>query len=121
MKTKLFRKRLFERRRELLARYHNQLALADEELDSREIEDIENATELWDAQVLTHLTDGEAHTLAEIVAAIQRVDAGTFGRCLKCAAPISIARLTALPEAATCITCAMDVSLVTGTQIARRA
>ena len=120
MKTKLIRKRLFERRRELLARYHRQLALADEELDSREIEDIENATELWDAQVLSRLSDGEAHTLAEIVAAIQRVDAGTYGRCVECGVAIASARLAAIPEAATCIGCAMDASLTTG-RIARRA
>ena len=38
-------------------------------------------------------------------AAIARVDAGTYGRCEACEAPIAPARLRALPDATTCVTC----------------
>ena len=38
-------------------------------------------------------------------AALARLDAGTFGACLRCGQPISPARLEALPWAAHCITC----------------
>jgi DnaK suppressor protein len=118
MKTKLIRARLFERRHEVLARYREQLALVEEELDSREIEMIENATELWDAQVLSRLSDVDARTLAEIVAAIKRLDDGSYGRCIECGVAVGTGRLAVLPEAATCIDCAMDASLAT-THIAR--
>ena len=106
MKTKLIRKRLDERRRELLVRYRGQLALAEEELDTREIEGVENATELWDAQVLSRLSNTEVRELGDIVAAIQRVDAGTYGKCNECGGWIGRDRLAALPEATTCIACA---------------
>lgn len=119
MKTKLIRSRLFARRRELLARYHDQRALADEELDTREIEVIDNANELWDARLLTQLSNADLRTLAEIVAAIDRLNAGTYGKCVECGAPIGSGRLAALPEAATCINCATDASPPTPTHIAR--
>ena len=52
----LARQRLHDRRRALLARYHRTLDLVDEELDSREIEDVDTSSEQWDAQVLTALS-----------------------------------------------------------------
>ena len=40
-----------------------------------------------------------------VVAALGRVDDGTFGRCLRCGMPIAPGRLEALPWAAYCIDC----------------
>jgi DnaK suppressor protein len=37
--------------------------------------------------------------------ALARLDAGTFGACVRCGKPIAAARLEALPWAATCIDC----------------
>jgi RNA polymerase-binding transcription factor DksA len=48
----------------------------------------------------------EEESLAECRAALQRLDAGTFGRCEECGQPIAVARLRALPHARTCIACA---------------
>jgi RNA polymerase-binding transcription factor DksA len=48
----------------------------------------------------------EARLLAEVIAALDRIDAGTFGTCLDCGRPISRARLDALPYARQCIRCA---------------
>jgi RNA polymerase-binding transcription factor DksA len=119
MTTELIRARLFERRHDLLARYREHLALVAEELDTREIETIENATELWDAQVLSRLSDADARTLADIVAAIERLDDGSYGKCLECGVAVGTGRLAVLPEAATCIDCAIDASRVTPPRIAR--
>jgi RNA polymerase-binding protein DksA len=44
--------------------------------------------------------------LAEIDAAITRLDVGTYGVCERCGQPIGDARLRARPVARTCITCA---------------
>lgn len=44
--------------------------------------------------------------LADILAARERLDAGTFGRCTVCGAQIAQARLSARPYASTCIACA---------------
>lgn len=45
----------------------------------------------------------------EINAALERMDAGTFGRCLGCGATISKARLNAIPYAAYCLKCERNV------------
>jgi RNA polymerase-binding protein DksA len=37
--------------------------------------------------------------------ALDRLEAGTFGTCVRCGKPIAAARLEALPWAATCIDC----------------
>lgn len=46
------------------------------------------------------------HHLAELDAALDRVDAGTYGTCESCGGPIGGVRLDALPAARTCIACA---------------
>lgn len=46
------------------------------------------------------------HHLAEIDAAVARLDAGTYGVCERCGQPVGDARLEALPAARTCIGCA---------------
>jgi RNA polymerase-binding transcription factor DksA len=43
--------------------------------------------------------------LKDIDAALARLDAGTYGRCEVCGEPIAPARLTARPEARTCVAC----------------
>jgi DnaK suppressor protein len=50
---------------------------------------------------------GQAHRhLAEIDAALHRLDDGSYGICAGCGIPIAAERLAARPTAATCITCA---------------
>ena len=44
--------------------------------------------------------------LAEVEAAIDRLEKGTYGRCEQCGQPISPARLEAKPAARRCIACA---------------
>lgn len=51
------------------------------------------------------LTDHERQELAEIGAALQRLDAGEYGQCLDCGAEIGFDRLCALPQAQRCVPC----------------
>lgn len=44
--------------------------------------------------------------LAEVEAALERLERGTYGRCERCGQPITPARLEAKPAARLCITCA---------------
>lgn len=44
--------------------------------------------------------------VAEIDAALARLDDGTYGLCTRCHEPIGIARLEALPSTPRCLTCA---------------
>jgi phage/conjugal plasmid C-4 type zinc finger TraR family protein len=49
--------------------------------------------------------------VAEIDAALARVEAGTYGLCEACGKPIPEARLEALPEATLCVSCKTGASL----------
>jgi DnaK suppressor protein len=54
------------------------------------------------ALALLHTEEG---SLAEVTAALDRIDRGTYGRCEACGKPVAKARLDALPHARHCIAC----------------
>ena len=56
------------------------------------------------------LRDRAEAQLALVDDALARVDAGTFGRCVRCGRPIAPDRLEALPWAARCIDCQRTAS-----------
>jgi RNA polymerase-binding transcription factor DksA len=97
------RLRLLERRSRVLARVHTRRAAIGDELDSREIEDNENARELEDEVEAAQLTGIEERTLAAIDVALRRIDNGSYGRCAVDGGPIEPERLAAVPEATLCI------------------
>lgn len=100
------RERLQARRTKLLARYHDAGDRADEELATPAHEQVDAASEQWDARVLSVMSDADAHALDGVIAALHRLDAGTYGICAACHQPIESARLRLLPEAAECADCA---------------
>lgn len=51
------------------------------------------------------LAEIESSQLAQVEEALQRMEDGTYGRCVDCGKPISQARLQALPFAIRCIDC----------------
>jgi DnaK suppressor protein len=61
------------------------------------------ATATFDREMASTLEDNSTHVLAEIDAALKRIDEGTFGVCTRCGKPISAERLEALPWATLCI------------------
>jgi DnaK suppressor protein len=44
-------------------------------------------------------------TIQQITAALDRLDAGTYGQCARCGAQIAPARLEVVPHASACIDC----------------
>ena len=98
-----------------MTRYKDALERTDEELATPSSELIETATDQWDATTTSAMTDADVHTLAAIVAALRRLDAGHHGICTGCGHRIEPARLAVLPEAAECFDCA------TFTEATRRA
>jgi DnaK suppressor protein len=58
-----------------------------------------------EAPLAALLSDRERVELVEIVAALARIDGGTFGRCERCGNAIGRQRLAAVPEARLCISC----------------
>jgi len=68
--------------------------------------DPEGATIAFErSQVATLARQHQAH-LAEIDAALARLEAGTYGTCEVCGEPIPEARLEARPVARRCVACA---------------
>lgn len=56
-------------------------------------------------EVSAVLTAAARHSLADIEAALDRIDSGTYGRCERCRTDIPIERLRAVPQAALCMSC----------------
>lgn len=63
----------------------------------------DTASELQDADEQNALLDNSAQQRAEVVAALARLDEGTYGTCVDCGQPIPEARLEVRPEAARCV------------------
>lgn len=68
--------------------------------------DPEGATLAFERQHLAALIDQARDRLSAIELALQRIDAGSYGRCERCGDPIGAERLTARPTATTCVACA---------------
>lgn len=68
--------------------------------------DPEGHTIAFERSQIGALVQHVRHHLAEVDAALARVDAGTYGVCERCGEPIGEARLDALPATRTCIGCA---------------
>lgn len=58
-----------------------------------------------DREIDLVLTDHEHHELAEIGAALRRLDDDDFGQCSDCGAEIPYARLEVQPQAKRCVAC----------------
>jgi DnaK suppressor protein len=105
--TRTIRDRLMAYRRALLARYQGALERADEELATPAHELVDVASEQWDAQILSVMSDVDARALENVIDAIHRLDTGKYGICAMCGDQIEPARLRVLPEAAECIECVL--------------
>ena len=66
------------------------------------------ASHVFEQQRDLALRDRNNQHLADIDAAIARVDAGAYGRCTSCGKPVADERLEALPWAELCIGCQRD-------------
>lgn len=65
----------------------------------------DTATETFDRELADTLHENADAVLAAIDGALQRVENGTYGKCVNCGRDISPERLEALPYAELCIDC----------------
>ena len=68
----------------------------------------DTATETYDRELDYTLEENSEHVLAEIDAALKRIEDGTYGTCTNCGKQIPVERLEALPYATLCIDCQRD-------------
>jgi RNA polymerase-binding protein DksA len=108
--TQQFRDRLLEERRRVVdaidnIHTENPGSLGDETEETtfqdNHLGDIATAT--FDREMASTLEENSTHVLAEIDAALVRIDEGTYGICVRCGKPIGRERLEALPWATLCI------------------
>jgi DnaK suppressor protein len=64
------------------------------------------SVEMESQQLVLSLDADGKRELRAIDAALERIEAGTYGECARCGNEIAEARLRALPYAALCIDCA---------------
>jgi RNA polymerase-binding protein DksA len=76
------------------------MANADDEHDP------EGATIAFERQHVAALVSQARDRIAEIDAALGRLEAGGYGTCARCGRPVGADRLAARPTADTCIACA---------------
>ncbi|MBN2103180.1 TraR/DksA C4-type zinc finger protein [bacterium] len=53
------------------------------------------------------------HTMQDIIEALERIEAGTFGMCVECGQKINRDRLEAMPYAIFCVQCKSDLEKIT--------
>ena len=101
-----------EAREKLLRRRHRLVRLQGDSasegktlLEERSPDWVDQASDQGAAGLLAELTERERAEVAEIDAALARIERGTYGTCLSCGGPVERGRLRAIPEARQCLAC----------------
>lgn len=68
----------------------------------------DHASEMLDREVDESLEENAELIVREIDDALARIDAGTYGTCVRCGQPIPDERLAAVPYAVLCVSCKRD-------------
>lgn len=69
----------------------------------------DDATEVFLRERNIALNNNASDILAQVDAAIERIDNGTYGTCTRCGRAINPERLEALPYAPYCISCQSEI------------
>ena len=106
------RERLEEEQRRTAARLaalrgdHRGFVDASRDTNADDEHDPEGATIAFEREQVAALLAQARRRVEELRSALERNDAGVYGRCEACGRPIGAARLEARPTARTCIACA---------------
>ena len=103
---KYFKKKLLERRTELIS-IVQKTETYGRELDSEgEAMDIaDKASSSYTKELMFSKSDGDRQLLQEVIDALVRVDSKDFGECSECGEPVERKRLEAVPWASLCLAC----------------
>jgi RNA polymerase-binding protein DksA len=111
VETETYRKRLLDERVRVVAALdylheENAGSLSEESEEATYADNIgETATVTLDREIDYSLEEASNHVLGAIDAALERIEAGTYGVCMTCGKPIGDERLEAIPYATQCIEC----------------
>lgn len=79
------------------------LRASDPDVDAESVAD--HGSDAYERNVTLGLMEHDSKRIRQIDDALASMDGGTYGACQHCADPIPLARLEALPFAATCVSC----------------
>lgn len=65
----------------------------------------EDGSSIAEAERIVTVTEDIQYILAQVNSALERMNDGTYGKCLRCGKPIAEARLEACPYVGHCIEC----------------
>jgi DnaK suppressor protein len=99
------RTRLQGQRQEIVNMYHQDVRAGQELSDDGTEDIVDRANNAYNRELMFSLSDGERQMLLQIEAALDRMNAGTYGRCTNCGNNIHPLRLEAVPWARFCIDC----------------
>ena len=99
------KRRLEQRRKSLLALLGSR---PPDRGDVHDVADLASDEEAAQGEARDHAR--ESRELREIAAALARIAAGTWDRCIQCGSAIGRSRLQALPEATSCLACSERLS-----------
>ena len=93
-----------------LAKLEKSMTVTDEamktvELDQGAVGRLSRMDSLQNQSMAKGLRERESVKLALILGALRRLDAGTYGVCTSCGAPVAAERLSVFPESGTCAPC----------------
>jgi RNA polymerase-binding transcription factor DksA len=101
-----FRRTLLHRHHVLLERRQHALAAEDDLLTERELDPEDTAAAGSAAALLDSLGETERLAVIRVEAALDRIQRGGYGSCVRCGEIIDGARLRAVPETDQCGGCA---------------
>ncbi len=99
------RESLDVKRREMLSLYEHDLHAGQASTDDNADDFADRANNSYNRELMFSLSDNERQMLIKIEEAMKRLEAGSYGQCDHCNAPIGLPRLKALPWARYCIGC----------------
>src|SRR6266540_6704481 len=100
-----FKKLLVEKQRQLTEEV-GRTALYGKDQEDDSTKDLgDQANTAYTREFFFELGNGDRRLLREVVAALGKIDEGSFGACERCGEAIADKRLDALPFARYCITC----------------
>jgi len=97
--------RLRDQRQEIVNMYNQDVRAGQESADDGTEDIVDRANNSYNRELMFSLSDSERLLLLQIEEALNRMNAGTYGRCTNCGNPIHPLRLEAVPWARFCIDC----------------
>lgn len=99
------RARLQEQRQEIVNMYNQDVRAGQESTDEPTEDIVDRANNSYNRELMFSISDTERLMLLQVEDALNRIEAGTYGRCTNCGNAINPLRLDAVPWARFCIDC----------------